>query len=90
MIVESTSGAKGAIEEAKKELGAKAEAMHSIWVVPTDVITSTNPDDLIWRHVDQSYRLARGYAKDVRDKWEHVRAKQDVDEYQKDDLKETF
>jgi len=90
MVVKSTGGASGAIDEAKKELCAKAEAIHSIWVVPTDVIASTNPDDLIWRYVDQSYRLARGYAKDVRDKWEHVRAKQDVDEYQKDDLKETF
>ncbi len=67
-----------------------AGAYHSIWVVPKNLIRSTAEGDLIWRHTDQSYRLARGYAKDVREKWEAVRVERDVDEYQKDDLKETF
>lgn len=63
---------------------------HSLWAVPVGVIRETKADDLIWRYTDQDYRMARGYAKGVREKWEAVRLEKDVDEYQKDDLKETF
>ena len=39
---------------------------------------------------DQTYRLARGYAKAVREKWETLRTQRDLETYEKDDLKETF
>ena len=45
---------------------------------------------MIWRSTDQSYRLAKGYSKIVRQKWDAIRASKDVDEYQKEDLKDTF
>jgi 1,2-phenylacetyl-CoA epoxidase PaaB subunit len=67
-----------------------AQRLHNIWAIPTTEITATNDDDLIWRYTDQSYRLARGYSKDVRDKWEKVRAERDLEEYEKEDLKEMF
>ncbi len=63
---------------------------HSVWVVARDEIAATGRDDLIWRYVSQDYRMARGYAAAVRDKWERIRAERDVREYEKDDLKETF
>ena len=67
-----------------------AAGLHNIWAIPCSEIASTDDDDLIWRYTDQTYRLARGYSKDVREKWEHLRARKDIDEYEKDDLKETF
>jgi len=66
------------------------QSVHAVWVIPVESITRTEPGELIWRFVAQSYRLARGYAKDAREKWEHIRKKEVVDEYQKDDLRETF
>jgi hypothetical protein len=45
---------------------------------------------VIWRTTDQSYRLARGYSKDVREKWKQFRGDDDLTEYEKDDLKEAF
>ncbi len=67
-----------------------AASLHHIWAIPIAEIARTDDDDLIWRYTDQSYRLARGYSKDVRDKWEKLRAERDLSEYEKDDLKETF
>ena len=55
-----------------------------------DAIASTDADDLIWRYTDQTYRLARGYGKEVRDKWEKLREEKALEEYERDDLKETF
>lgn len=63
---------------------------HSVWVVPRDEIAHTDSDDVIWRLTDQSYRMARGYAAGVREKWEQIRARRDIEEYEKDDLKEAF
>ena len=51
---------------------------------------STGEDDLVWPLSDQSYRLARGYSKVVRMKWDALRSQRDLSEYRKDDLKETF
>jgi hypothetical protein len=34
--------------------------------------------------------MARGYAADVREKWEKIRTRRDLEEYKKDDLKESF
>jgi len=78
-----------ALETAKQNVD-NAEQLHSIWVVPSDAIIRTDDDELVWRYSDQSYRLARGYSKEVRDKWEKIRAEQDIDEYEKEDLKEAF
>ena len=69
---------------------AAHEDMHDIWIVPETAIVTTGDDDLIWRYTDQTYRLARGYSKDVRSKWERIRAERDLSEYEKGDLKETF
>jgi len=61
-----------------------------VWVVPREAILATDAaKDVVFRLTDQSYRLARGY-QDVRRKWEHFRKARDVDEYQREDLKETF
>ncbi len=86
-VVEARAGA-AAVALAVAECSDRQ--FHSLWAVPVEVIQQTKADDLIWRYTDQDYRLARGYAKDVREKWEAVRTRGDVDDYQKDDLKETF
>jgi len=59
-------------------------------VVARDRIDSTEPDQLIWRTHDQTYRLARGYSKSVRTKWAAVRKAEDIDEYRKDDIENHF
>ena len=59
-------------------------------VVPRDRIDTTEPDQLIWRTHDQTYRLARGYSKAVRAKWDAVRKLEDVDEYTKEDIEHHF
>lgn len=79
----------GALEAARGQL-EHAGGLHSIWVVDWHDIAATKPGDMIWRTTDQTYRLARGYAKDVRKKWEAVRAVRDVDIYQAEDLKDEF
>ena len=76
-----------AIAQAKSE--AKDDPF-SIWVAPDDAVVKTGPDDLVWRKSDQTYRLARGYSKEVRRKWEIIRAKSDLEVYERDDLKESF
>ncbi len=85
-VVEAGSGAAAVNAFAATNGGV----FHSLWAVPGRLIFATEKDDLIWRYTNQDYRLARGYAKDVREKWEAVRVERDVDDYQKDDLKETF
>jgi hypothetical protein len=64
--------------------------MHNVWAIPRAQLLSTGEDDLIWRYTDQSYRLARGYSREVRDKWKTIRAEQDLEAYEKEDLTETF
>ena len=60
-----------------------------IWVVPRDAILRTDYDkDLVYRLTDQSYRMAWGY--NVGQKWREFRAAKDVEEYQKEDIKEYF
>lgn len=86
--VEATSSAD-ALAQAMTQI-AGSDEMQNVWVVAQRDILSTPPGDLIWRHVDQSYRLARGYSKDVREKWERLRAERDLREYEKDDIKEMF
>jgi len=64
--------------------------MHNLWAIPSEAIAATDDTDLIWRHTDQSYRLARGYSRDVRTKWERVREEQALREYEKEELTEMF
>ena len=79
---------QAAIETAKKSI-KQAAAAHAVWAVPTDTIISTH-GDLIWRYTDQSYRLARGYGREVRAKWIAFRDEKQLAEYEKDDLTDTF
>ncbi|MFQ5490123.1 MAG: 1,2-phenylacetyl-CoA epoxidase subunit B [Phycisphaerae bacterium] len=79
-----------AMEYARKHYGRDQECVH-MWVVPREAIISVGYDkDIIWPVTDQGYRLARGYAADVRRKWEHFRSQEDVDAYQREDIKEAF
>jgi 1,2-phenylacetyl-CoA epoxidase PaaB subunit len=79
---------EAAIDAARKTLKQAASA-HAIWVVAQNDIISTH-NELIWRHTDQSYRLARGYGRDVRAKWIAFRDEKQLAEYEKDDLAEAF
>ncbi len=77
-----------ALQYAREHYGRDQQCVH-IWVCPREAMLGTDYDkDLVWRLTDQSYRLARGYQ--VRKKWEQFRAKRDIDEYEKGDLKEAF
>ena len=80
---------EAALEQAKQSAPDIA-ACHSLWVVDLSDITATREGEMIWRTTDQTYRLARGYSKDVRRKWEAIRAARDVDEYQSEDLQKAF
>jgi ring-1,2-phenylacetyl-CoA epoxidase subunit PaaB len=84
----SAAHSEAAVAAARRLPGGGAWT--SIWVIDRAHIASTRDDDLIWRLVDQSYRLARGYSQSVREKWEKVRAERDIEEYEREDLKETF
>jgi len=86
-VVESAKP-QAAIEAARKSIKQAAGA-HAIWVVPDEKINITH-GDLIWRHTDQSYRLARGYGREVRAKWVAFRDEKQLAEYEKDDLQEAF
>ncbi|MEM7227415.1 MAG: hypothetical protein AAF432_01225 [Planctomycetota bacterium] len=88
MTVEATCSAD-AVDAATSQIDG-AEQLHRIWVVPADAIIATEPGEMIWRYTDQLYRMARGYSKSVREKWDAIRADRDITEYEKDDLKETF
>lgn len=78
-----------AIERAR-EIHRDPKRYYTLWVVPQRVIAATSKGDLIWRFSDQSYRLARGYSKEVREKWTRFRDESALREYEKEDLKEAF
>lgn len=77
-----------AIEKARSAIRQAANA-HVVWAVPEQHVIGTH-GDLIWRHTDQNYRLARGYGREVRAKWAAIRDEQKLAEYEKDDLQEAF
>jgi 1,2-phenylacetyl-CoA epoxidase PaaB subunit len=79
---------QAAIDVARQSI-KQATSAHAIWVVAEDAILSTH-HDLIWRHTDQSYRLARGYGREVRAKWIAFRDVSKLAEYEKDDLQDAF
>ena len=87
-MVEARSGAEAI--DTMRHASAGAEPPHSVWAVLRTAIRSTGDNALIWRLTDQSYRLARGYAKVVRTKWARIRAGDALERYERDDLKETF
>ncbi len=82
-------------EEAKNkciEQFVDGKEYYTIWTAPISKLTKIDgASDMIWRETtDQGYRLPRGYSRVVRQKWDALRAKQAVDTYQEEDLKETF
>jgi len=79
---------KDAIEKARKAI-KQATSAHVVWAVPEQHVLTTH-GEIIWRHTDQSYRLARGYGREVRAKWVAFRDEKQLAEYEKDDLKEAF
>jgi 1,2-phenylacetyl-CoA epoxidase PaaB subunit len=81
--------ADAAIESARSNK-PQAKKAHCVWAVTKADIVSTQPDELIWRYTDQTYRLARGYTKEVKEKWKRFRAEDALREYEKEDLKEEF
>ena len=76
--------------EAALEEAMKQHSGDGIWVVSRDKIIATAEGDVIWRFTSQDYRMARGYSAAVREKWQKIRAEPDIEEYEKDDLKEMF
>lgn len=88
--VEANNG-KDARDQCKKQF-IKGDAFYTIWACPLSALSKIESDiDMIWRETtDQSYRLAKGYSKVVRQKWDALRASKSVDKYQSEDLKETF
>jgi ring-1,2-phenylacetyl-CoA epoxidase subunit PaaB len=82
-------------EEAKAKCIAQfidGKGFYTIWTSPISKLTKIDgASDMIWRETtDQGYRLPRGYSRVVRQKWDALRAEQAVDNYQEEDLKETF
>jgi len=77
-----------AIDEAKRSI-KMAQNAHATWVVDERDVTSTH-DELVWRHTDQSYRLAKGYGREVRAKWIAFRSEAELAQYEKDDLQDAF
>jgi len=82
---------KDAREKCKDKF-LKDKSFFTIWACPDSELTKVDSNvDMIWRETtDQSYRLAKGYSKIVRQKWDALRASKAVDAYQSEDLKETF
>ena len=78
-----------AIDDARKS-NRMAQHAHCVWAVAASRILKTDEDELIWRFTDQSYRLARGYGREVRAKWIAFRDEKKLAEYEKDDLAEAF
>ncbi|MGY8752851.1 MAG: hypothetical protein ACKVIO_03045 [Phycisphaerales bacterium] len=89
--------------EVKADNGADAKSMCieqcinnkpfcTIWAAPISKLTKIDGTvDMIWRtSTDQNYRLAKGYSRVVRQKWDAIRAGDAVDKYQEEDLKDTF
>ncbi len=63
----------------------------NIRVVPSNRIFETTEDELIiWRTHDMTYKLAKGYSKDVRAKWSRFRDEQTYEKYRKEDIAKHF
>lgn len=87
----SLSNALGAAaERAEQDASDDAPRPNAIWVVDAAHVLHRGEDDMLWRHLDQTYRLARGYTRDVRAKWTRFRDEDALREYRKSDLKKEF
>jgi ring-1,2-phenylacetyl-CoA epoxidase subunit PaaB len=85
----NATDAQMALDYARETFGRRQACVH-IWVVPREALVGTAYDeDFMERATERTYREARGYLH-VKGKWERVRAKKDVDEYRKDDLKDAW
>ena len=69
--VEATNG-KNAREKCKEQL-VKDKPCYSVWACPLSKLTKVHSDEnMIWRETtDQSYRLAKGYSRVVRQNGMH-------------------
>ena len=67
-----------------------AESCKCIWVADAERIIKPAEHDLMWRHTDQLYRLARGYSRGVRQKWTQFREDEALTKYEAQDIKEAF
>lgn len=85
------SNGKDAREKCKEQL-VKDKPCYSVWACPLSKLTKVHSEEnMIWRETtDQAYRLAKGYSRIVRQKWDALRASKAVDQYQSEDLKDTF
>ncbi|MFK7958959.1 MAG: hypothetical protein AB8G96_00400 [Phycisphaerales bacterium] len=68
----------------------ESDAPSAVWVVDDALVLRREPDEMLWRHLDQTYRLARGYTPIVKEKWKQFRDEDALREYQKSDLKKEF
>ncbi len=66
------------------------EGMSQVRIIPMDSMSSTEDGRIIWRTHDQGYRLAKGYSKSVRAKWDAFRKTEDIEEYRRDDIEHHF
>jgi ring-1,2-phenylacetyl-CoA epoxidase subunit PaaB len=89
-VVEAENGADAKTKCVGQFIGDKE--YHTIWSAPNSILTKIDSaTDMIWRETtDQNYRLAKGYSRVVRQKWDAIRAGAAVDKYQEEDLKDTF
>ena len=88
--VDAANGKDARSRCVEKFIGDKT--YYTIWSAPVSVLTMIDgTKDMIWRETtDQGYRLAKGYSRVVRKKWDAIRAAEAVDKYQEEDLKDTF
>ncbi len=81
------AGHEAALSAAISRFGS---SMTQVRIVPRDSMASTEAGRVIWRTHDQGYRLAKGYSKSVRAKWDAFRKTEDIEEYRKDDIEHHF
>ena len=60
-------------------------------VVPEkEILIADGKGTLIWRLHDMNYKFARGYSKDVREKWTRIRDEEKYEDYRKEDIHNHF
>jgi 1,2-phenylacetyl-CoA epoxidase PaaB subunit len=63
----------------------------NIRVVPASQVHETTEQKMvIWRTHDMTYKLAKGYSKQVRSKWTRIRDNPAYEQYQKEDIETHF
>jgi 1,2-phenylacetyl-CoA epoxidase PaaB subunit len=59
-------------------------------VLASRVHKTTEEEMVIWRTHDMTYKLAKGYSKQVRSKWTQIRDNPAYEQYKKDDIESHF